>query len=442
MLTALLTSLQGAVAQPRRFVIASLLPASVFSLMSVWLALIHRPAVSSAIDHLTGTATAIWSAIAVASVLVIALMLSAFSGTLLQALEGDYLPTALRAIFHRCQWERWSRLDDKFTASSLALGALQKADWPLGLAAADEESATRATCEIPGSAARFWITTFRRDKRAWVKASRLCRRLVLRSTLGLSIDPEQLAAAAGLLREVLLNNSAALPTEPSRFLQSLHSQLLDCFSYALNQYEHTRIVVANAQQFNFPAGVGVTAPGRVGSSPKASVTAYRLLAPTKMGNIGRTVQSYGMTRYSLDVDVFWSRLQQVVQASAADFYATIQDAKAQLDCFVAFWWLTLIFTAGWSVTLLIGGSHPRYFLAVSLAGPFLVVGFYRLAANSYRVFADLLRSAIDIYRFNLLKALHVSLPSGSEEESDLWNVLANRAGFGRSLPQRYVHPQP
>ena len=62
-------------------------------------------------------------------------------------------------------------------------------------------------------------------------------------------------------------------------------------------------------------------------------------------------------------------------------------------------------------------------LAVALLGPMLAYGWCRTALAHYRTFADLLRSSVDLFRFNLLSALHYPLPVGVKEEREFWEML-------------------
>jgi nitric oxide synthase oxygenase domain/subunit len=68
----------------------------------------------------------------------------------------------------------------------------------------------------------------------------------------------------------------------------------------------------------------------------------------------------------------------------------------------------------------------RAFLA---AGITLIVGVdltalaYQGAVSHAKVYGVLIRSAVDTYRFDLLKAIHQSMPLDLAEEKKLWNTL-------------------
>jgi hypothetical protein len=159
-----------------------------------------------------------------------------------------------------------------------------------------------------------------------------------------------------------------------------------------------------------------------------------------MGNIGRTIESYSLSRYQLDLDVLWTRFHHAIQASDK-FFSLFQDAKTNLDMCVTLWWLTTILTAVWSVRL-VAVARLGLFLTVAIVGPLLGIVWYRMAAQSYRVFADLLRSAVDLFRFDLLKTLALPLPLGPEEERQLWNQLSQQTGYRQPATFSYRHRAP
>lgn len=160
---------------------------------------------------------------------------------------------------------------------------------------------------------------------------------------------------------------------------------------------------------------------------------------TTLGNIARTAPSYAADRYGMNLDALWTRLQKVLQDNDK-FYQSVLDAKTQLDFLVNFWWLTASTTLFWLPALALSSRTVFWFLGISVAGPLLALLWYRLAARAYGVFSDILRSAVDLYRFDLLKSLHLPLPQGLGDEKELWEQL-NRLSWGdASAWLRYKHP--
>ena len=67
--------------------------------------------------------------------------------------------------------------------------------------------------------------------------------------------------------------------------------------------------------------------------------------------------------------------------------------------------------------------------------------WYELACQNYLLFADLLRSSVDLFRFDLLKDLQIALPVGTKEEKQLWEQMNNQIGYDRRGSILYRHPQ-
>jgi hypothetical protein len=169
------------------------------------------------------------------------------------------------------------------------------------------------------------------------------------------------------------------------------------------------------------------------------------IAPTAMGNIAQSMQSYTYSRYHLNLETFWSRLQLVLQSNK-DFYANLLDTKTQLDFLVACYWLSGLTTVLWIALLLWGGHSIWPFLVVSVVGPLLSMSFYRLAVKNYLVFADIVRTGVDLYRFGLLQSLHVVLPHSIRDERATWQALERLSSYGQEEYElSYQHsdkPQP
>ena len=163
------------------------------------------------------------------------------------------------------------------------------------------------------------------------------------------------------------------------------------------------------------------------------------VVPTTLGNIARTAQSYAADRYGINLTSIWTRLQKIMQADK-QFYPTIEDAKTQLDFLINSWWLTTGTTLAWLIELTCTSYSAAMFIAVGVLGPVFSWLFYRLAIESYRIFADLLRCAVDLYRFQILTALHMPLPEGNWEEQDIWNQIGSLYDLGTEARIRYRHP--
>lgn len=165
-------------------------------------------------------------------------------------------------------------------------------------------------------------------------------------------------------------------------------------------------------------------------------------APTRMGNVSASLERYATTRFGIDFDTFWSRLLLVLQKTNAVGYGALVDAKTQLDFLVASCWLCLFTTLLWFVALASLGEAPWLLAAVSILGPFLTYRLYAICVTNYLAYADLARSAIELYRFDLLQALHLALPQGIRQERELWRTLSQISRYGsENIELSYEHSQ-
>ena len=183
---------------------------------------------------------------------------------------------------------------------------------------------------------------------------------------------------AQLVMELRANNADIPGPNNDNALGEVHTSLVELIDYA-EEYAATeaRALVAR-QEFSF------------GSLP---------LAPTRMGNVARTVQAYAINRYELNFEMLWSRLQFLTQRDK-DFGPALQAAKTQLDFLISCSVLSFVASVGWTVWLRLTHGPATLFLIVAVA--------------QYATLADLLRGAIDQFRFDLLTALQPALQGGGE----------------------------
>jgi uncharacterized repeat protein (TIGR01451 family) len=159
--------------------------------------------------------------------------------------------------------------------------------------------------------------------------------------------------------------------------------------------------------------------------------AEELVLPTKLGNVIRNAEEYSNQQYGISAVVLWPRLLGVIDKS----YATLlDDAKTTLDfalnCMVlsgaaAIFTLALALihdahggllgTALWRVAL---------FAAVSAVA-------YAAAVNRAREWGTYVRSAVDLYRIPLLKALgyQYTFVDIADERERVWSGVASEWTF-------------
>jgi hypothetical protein len=205
------------------------------------------------------------------------------------------------------------------------------------------------------------------------------------------------------------NNLSFPPEEGMTLLARDRLELLKLFDYAKEEWEAREVALASQLQARF--GVGA-------------------IAPTAFGNIAESMQSYAFTRYRMNLTTFWSRLQPVLQKKS-DSYGVLQDVKLQLDFLVACIWLASLTTLLWLIVLPVSNHVGWLVFLVAVVGPLTTWLFYRAAVESYVGFGEVVRTSVDLYRLELLDALHIRRPSGLREERVVWQALQGVVSYGQ-----------
>lgn len=394
MFPGLLNTLQTTLLGSRGFLLTSVLPTMLFSTASLWLDFDVQPQNRAWLAELAKDKPGTSVMAAVLVLFAVSFVFSSINTLLRELLEGkiyDFLPERFRNSALRSQYEEAETAHVAFDTLQRQHVTIAKADWIALLRVARQEGEKTNTRPLMAQ-----VTAIQAD----VDALRLQRK----SLQDLGEDDVKVAVVAmeRLLRTTNANDKTNVE---SVTLSKLHVDLVESIRY-LQSGVQARRLRAYWQFAAFP----------------------QALAPTKLGNIAGTLRSFSETRYGLAVDVFWTRLQVMIQAEEKTFSA-IQDAKIQLDFFVSLTWLSVLFTSVWTVVLWAASANLSLFLSVVLSGPVLTRLSYALACQMYVVFADAMRSAVDLLRFKLIQAYHLPLPAGSGEERMLWQDLASRVGY-------------
>jgi hypothetical protein len=199
-----------------------------------------------------------------------------------------------------------------------------------------------------------------------------------------------------LLKTELNQNSA----DPGSELDQIHEDSLALLDYGAGYVESLYGKAFDARKQRFPDEI-------------------RNLGPTRMANLSGAHREYGARRYNLDIEFFWIRLLKVLREDS-EFLPILEEAKTQLDYSVSMTFLIGLTGFVWSLISYFTISGIYSFLCISLAGFLLMDLFYTISLQNYRAFVEVVRSAIDLHRFELLKALHIALPANSNEEKNLW----------------------
>jgi len=151
----------------------------------------------------------------------------------------------------------------------------------------------------------------------------------------------------------------------------------------------------------------------------------RLLS-TQLGNVLRAAEDYAETTYGMNVVFWWPRLwlimpesvQKQIDDSETPIIALLNLAtQLGIITLIGFIYLCIKYTGSWKLWIF----HAA--IITLILGLILTITAYRGAVSQAIVYGVLIRSTVDIYRFDLLKVLHQKLPSNLSEEKKLWDNM-------------------
>jgi hypothetical protein len=181
----------------------------------------------------------------------------------------------------------------------------------------------------------------------------------------------------------------------------------------------------------------------------ANFPPQELILPTRFGNILRAAELYSYTRYGIDGVELWPRLSHLIPPEGM----TLID-QANNECLfllnssllAAISSVLCLLAAGsqfvFSLFAIANNTKPLYFLEVTrppieyqqIAIIYTLVCifsmavawfFYEASLLNVGQFGAMIRSSYDLYRFRLLKALHLPLPRTLSQEFEEWDRISN-----------------
>lgn len=150
--------------------------------------------------------------------------------------------------------------------------------------------------------------------------------------------------------------------------------------------------------------------------------------PTSLGNALRASEDVPQKKYKLDAIVVWPRLYPLLPESMLGILA---DRRNQLDLAVRFCAIFLLATII-SVAFL---YNYQWWQAIPAATLLLAWVSYRGAINAAVAYGESVQTAFDLYRLELLKALHFPQPENLRAEREMNELISDflRQGLDRGL---------
>jgi hypothetical protein len=415
MLSTVFTNLQTLI--PGRFVVSSFFPMLAFSVanggMLFWLNAPFRALASKTMNESTAGQSTFLIGVVVIGLTMLAYISSALLPPTQLIMEGRW-PDWLIGIFAPAQAKRLEHIENEALANDRRRGELEAvvggktkaADW------VDRLYAARRA----GSGAHANLNNFTLKHPAAEVVGRLKRRRGRNEP----IHAEAIEGAVNALVGVLGANDADVAGPDGDYaLEVTLASLQRLVSYAIARAQSEELRLLNKVRFGYGS---------------------HRVAPTLMGNIANTVQSYAEERYSLNFEVFWVRMQRAIHHDK-EFAPILEQAKMQLDFLISCAGLTAVWSAIWFAIVAGVGLGLRAFLLASVAGPVIAYTWYRIAVAQYQTYADVLRTSIDLFRFDLLKDLHFALPDDIPGERELWDTLHRVHSLYEPQGLRYQHPK-
>jgi hypothetical protein len=165
------------------------------------------------------------------------------------------------------------------------------------------------------------------------------------------------------------------------------------------------------------------------------------ILPTRLANVRAAAQSYSSDAYAIEFEYLWPRLVLALQKDEK-ISGALDTAKANVDFALLMVMLSFVFTVAWLSILAIFGTAPILVIILGLLGPCLVALFCLVVQESEHRLGELVRAAADLYRFDLLRALHLALPTSFSTERKLWERIQQANSSRGATDIDYKHEKP
>jgi hypothetical protein len=163
--------------------------------------------------------------------------------------------------------------------------------------------------------------------------------------------------------------------------------------------------------------------------------AYEDLAPTRLGNILRSAESYPQARYGASALRVWPRLYHLLPS---DLRTSFEEALRAMEFLLVVSFLSGLFCVPATVYLTCAEAPTVWVLTVFVGSALVAYVAYLGALAPAGLYADSIRAAFDVHRMKLLEALLVPRPATAAEERRTWGHVISLLDRGSGQPGRYV----
>ena len=205
-----------------------------------------------------------------------------------------------------------------------------------------------------------------------------------------------------------MNELVALQQVPAERQQELTDQM----NLLLSKKTLEQKRAYDACYFNFPRNID------------------ELLKPTRLGNVLVSAEEYSYQRYCLDAVIWWPRLASLLPET---FRTQVDTALTPMIAVLNLSTIVSVVALVGAVSALPIGRPWWLFLTILIAGLLLARVCYLASISQAVSYGQFLRVGFDLYRHEILKQIHISVPDNLVEERLLWDAL-NSVFYGYSMP--------
>jgi hypothetical protein len=139
--------------------------------------------------------------------------------------------------------------------------------------------------------------------------------------------------------------------------------------------------------------------------------------PTRLGNALRAFQTHADSRYGLDGELVWPRVEMLLDDEER---AAINDARTDVAFFLNCLVVSMI-VATWLVVDTVFVSHRPWWAVpiIIVAGVFLSLGSQRATVTAAYRWGTPVRAAVDLHRLELYERLGTRRPASADQERHL-----------------------
>lgn len=158
---------------------------------------------------------------------------------------------------------------------------------------------------------------------------------------------------------------------------------------------------------------------------------------TRLGNILRASERYPYDRYGANAVLVWPRLYPLLPESVI---TSIAQAREALEFLLVLSALATAFGVLSGIYLLVVVAPVWLFLVCFWGALAVALLAYRSSLGSALLYAEVLRSAFDLYRLDLLTVMRLPAPTDADSEGQRWTEVNRLILRNVPLPEPYSLP--